>query len=236
MRIFVLLFFLIVNNTYAQFNDANEILKAYKKTVDKDESYSVNITYKIYKGHNSNTPKEIQTGVFFKEKDQLYTKLGEVEIINTPNEHLKINHLEKAILVANGIKTPDNFNLDFEELSKYLKAELISSAGNNYTLKFIPNGKITQLPFSKLIIVLNKKTLRIKRQTFYYYSEMNFSKEFRGRDVGKVKLEVLYKNYKFQNLASYKTLFNIGAYYRVVKNEIHPLGRLKDYEIVNLKR
>ncbi|MFT7900106.1 MULTISPECIES: hypothetical protein [Flavobacteriaceae] len=230
----VLLFLISFSTVVAQ-SKVKVILNSYKKTVEKDKEYQVNLTYKIYKGYSETLPYEVQEGVFYKKMNNSYTSLSNVEIINTENTYLKINHNEKAILIANGVKKPQELHLNLDELFKYLEAEIIKENPKFWTIKFTPRGEITQLPFSKLIIELNKKTFRVKRQLFYYLNKMNFSENLRETDEANVKLEVLFKNYKTSHFKKLIGVFDIKKYIKKEKGIYKPKGAIGGYEVVNLK-
>lgn len=230
--ILVLLFFLSsFTCTIAQEN-ISTIIKKY--TASLGNTQKVDIVYKIYKGHSSSIAEEIKRGFFCKDGDKLYTKIGDVEIINLPDIHLKINHTEQAILVANGMVAPTNVNFNLEEFSKYLTTELIGSTSKNLTLIFTPNENITQVPFEKLIVTLDKRSYQLKKQVFYYRTKMNFSNNLKGDDVKKVKLEVIFSNYRNLNKNDLK-VFDTKKYILTQNNKVLPSNVYKGYDIVNIR-
>ncbi|WP_428741574.1 hypothetical protein [Tenacibaculum sp.] len=233
-KITVLLFFASFSSIIAQ-NNVKNVLELYKSRVEKDKEYQVNLTYKIYKGHSETLAYEVQKGTFYKKLNNSYTNLSNVEIINTANTYLKINHDEKAILIDNGVEKPEDLHLGLEELFKYLDAKIIEEDSKIWKIKLTPKGSITQLPFNQLIIELDKRTYRLKRQLFYYLAKMNFSDDLRKSDEANVKLEVLFDGYKTSNLEALNKVFTIERYIKKEKEAYKPLGAIRQYEVVNLK-
>jgi hypothetical protein len=222
--------------SYAQ-STAKEVLELYKDKLAKTIEYQVNLTYKIYKGHTQKEAHQITKGVFYKKNDKMYTKLGEAEMVNTPKTYLKINHIERAILVTDGVEKPNELNINLDDFFKYLKAEIVDQTDVFWTIELTPKGKITQLPFSKLIVEIHKKTYEMKRQLFFYHSQLNFSKDIKQNDIANVKLEVLYENYKRSRFNVPKNIFNLKQIFLKVKGKNYEgIGRLKGYEIINKKR
>ncbi|WP_136438019.1 hypothetical protein [Tenacibaculum maritimum] len=217
-------------------NTVQSILEAYTKALQENKSYKVAVMYKIYKGHLSTIPEEVKTGVFYKDKKKSYTKIEEVEIINTPKIHVKINHGEKAILVADGIDSPKEARIDLKELLKYFEAKIVEEKMKYWKLIFIPKGKITQVPFSKLNVYLEKGSYNILKQEFYYYTTMNFSSSLKSSDLAKVKLETSFKNYKEITKKELSDIFEISKYISMNHKKIKPSLRYKNYEIVVAKR
>ncbi|WP_064967127.1 hypothetical protein [Tenacibaculum ovolyticum] len=233
-QIIVLLCLVSFSSIKAQ-SDVKKILESYKVAVENDTEYQVNLTYKVYKGHSERIPIEVQKGILYKKGNNSYTKLSDVEMINTVNTYLKINHNEKAVLIADGVQKPEGLNLKLDELYKYVNAKIINENPKTWVIKLTPKGKVTQLPFSSLIIELSKGTYRVKKQLFYYLTQMDFSEDLRKTDVANVKLEVLFGKYNTSNLGYLSDVFTIKKYIKKEKDVFKPLGSIRKYEVVNMK-
>lgn len=230
LSIYIALFGMLIS--YAQEAKVNTILKTYTKKILEDKGHQVTINYKIYKGHKQTEPHESMTGIVVKQGAKSYTKMGEVEIVNTPKMYLKINHKEKAMLLNNGVVAPDQLNMNIDEFLQYAKAEITNENASSWTILLTPKGKITQLPFSKLIIEMEKKTYRVKRQVFYYYSQLNFSENFKENDFANVKLEANYSNYSKRYTVPL-SVFNKSTYLVKRGKTFYPVGKVKNYELIN---
>jgi outer membrane lipoprotein-sorting protein len=220
---------------YSQ-EEAKQVLEKFKKHYFSLENYQANVAYKIYKGHESKVPYEISKGVYFKKGDNLYSKINEVEIINTINHYLKVNHQEKAVLLANGSKKPKNVNeFNIEELLKYLDIDSFKQTDLSWEI-VLKSKPITQLPFSSLKIVIDKKTLNLKKQVFFYFRKMDFSKQLKKTDNAQVKLEVNYSNYKLNSFSVSDYVFNIKRYLKKTKDTYIGVNICKKYQIINIKK
>ncbi|WP_408030543.1 hypothetical protein, partial [Tenacibaculum xiamenense] len=116
--------------------DAQEIMREYVALSKKNSEYQVNLTYKIYKGHESQTAFETKQGVLYKKGLASYSKVAEAEILSTSTNYVRVNHLERAMLVGPAIAgVSQQFDLNLPELLKYLDVKLLSDNGH-YKLEF----------------------------------------------------------------------------------------------------
>lgn len=230
---FVIIVCLSTISVVAQ-QDAKSILEELKKRLSEKENYQTDVLYKVFKGYQSEEPHETSSGVFFKKGNNVYSKMAEAEIVSTKDLYLKINHKEKAILVANGsqeIQNADQFNLD--ELFQYLDVDTLKV--NTTSWEIILKAKpITQLPFSSIEIEIDKKTYNIKSQVFYYVSQIDFSKELRKTDLAPAKLEVTYKNYRTNKFTLSDKVFNSKQYVVKKNTKYVAVNKYKGYDIVDV--
>lgn len=225
---------LVTMGVSSQNSKALDIMHTYAERLKKNQEYQVDITYKIYKGLESKEAHETMSGVLYKKQGNTYSKIGESEIVSTSSKYLKINHKEKAMLITDSVQQLNQFDIDLTELYKYVDVKILEETDRYFKLEFTPKGAITQLPFSSLIISMNRDSYLITRQTFHYYSNINFSKDYRNPDLSKFKLEVSYNNYKTRGFTVSNKVFNINRYVRESKEEIIVSPQYKGYELVNM--
>jgi len=214
----------------------NMILEGYKNTVKNEQHFKVDITYKIYKGHESTTPNEVKSGEFYRNGKEMYTKIDEVEILNAKEAHIKANHVERAILLADPFTAPQEVNMDLTELFTYLNAKLVQNTANYWSIEFTPKGAITQVPFSKLNVKLEKSSYRLLEQTFFYFQEMNFSRDQKKSNNGQVKLSVSFKGYQKLDKGTLDSIFDWTKYVVKVNGKYKVANTYKGYELVNIKK
>ncbi|WP_435261220.1 hypothetical protein [Tenacibaculum sp. nBUS_03] len=227
-----LMFFLVVQG-YAQTNKAEIIMNQYAKSLGVHKEYQVTISYNIYKGFDSNTPHDRVSGVLYKYQENTYSNLGEAEIISTNSNYIKINHKEKAILLTKPLTNASQYDINLVELYKYLNVRLVKETGSFFRLEFTPKG-ITQLPFSSLVIDLDKKTYLIKRQLLKYFNKMNFSKDFQNPVYDNYMLEIVYKGYRMSNFSISRSAFDIRSYIKDIKEKKVVAPKFKGYELVKI--
>ncbi len=216
--------------------DAKSILKEFKDRYSNRENHQADLSYKVFKGHDAKIPHENSKGIYYKKGNSVYSKIAEAEIINTPSLYLKINHKEKAILIANGTNlsaSANQFNLD--QLFQFLDIDTL--VVNPTSWKIVLKAKpITQLPYSTVEIEIDKSTYNLKRQVFYYINKIDFSKELKKSDIASVKLEVTYKNYKTKKFTLTNKVFDIKQYISKKNAKYIAVNKYKGYDIVDIVR
>lgn len=227
-----LLFFLTVSG-YAQSSKVSSLMERYAAALKTHKEYQVTISYQIYRGFESTTPHDRVTGVLYKNQGDTYSNMGEAEIISTGSNYIKINHKEKAMLVSQPIANANQYDINLVELYKYLDVSLLKETESFYRLEFKPKG-LTQLPFSSLIIDLDKKTYLIKRQLFEYFSKMNFSKDYQKPDYDHYKLEIVYEKYRMSNFSISQKAFDVSSYIKDIKGKKVVAPKYKGYELVKI--
>ena len=213
--------------------NAKSILKEFKDRYISTENYQTDVFYEVYKGHDSKIPHQKSTGVVYKNGNSAYSKIGDVEIIDTKEMHLRVNHDEKAILIANSQQnnTPNQF--DLESLFDYLDIDTLEV--NPSSWKIVLKAKpITQLPFSSIEITIDKNTFRLKKQVFYYINKIDFSQNVKQSEFDSAKLVVKYKNYKTKNFTLSNTIFKISKYVLKSKQKYIGAGKYENYDIIDI--
>lgn len=236
MNKYITFFLILLSHVSFGQDTVEKILAGYKSTVTGKEMYQSKITYKIYKGHESTLVKDVKVGTVYKNGGNVCTKFDDVLLLNTPSHHLKVNHTEKAILLADGISQGQDLHIDLEELSKYVEVSLVKSTASSWLLRFRPASAITQLPFKELLVVLEKGSYHVLHQTFYYYNQLNFSQDYRKQDVGNVKLEVAYSNYKPLSSSVSSRIFNLKNYVDTTKEKAVPSVGYEGYDVVDIRQ
>lgn len=232
--LFVLIAFIFSIGTYSQ--TAKEVLSSLKEVYETSTQLQANLQYRLYKGYEAKEINESYEGVYLKKNNHFYAKIGEVEIISTPSFYIKLNHREKALLLADPVKiTTEQMTNNIEQLFDYLDIVKFNDKGKYWEIE-LKAKPITQLPFSSVEIQIEKNTYFIKKQVFYYYGEIDFSKERTKSDMSAAKLEVVYSNYKQTKFSFTDEIFNEKKYVSNTGKKYNPILQYKEYEIVNAKR
>ncbi|WP_408028745.1 hypothetical protein, partial [Tenacibaculum xiamenense] len=123
------------------------------------------------------------------------------------------------------------FDLNLPELLKYLDVKLLSDNGH-YKLEFKAKG-ITQLPFGLMLVYLDKN-YRLKRQEIYYYTQMNFSDNYKKPEMSNFRLEIVYSKYKTSNFSVGKDVLDLGRYVQMDKEKAVASSRYNGFDIVKM--
>lgn len=235
LKIKNLLFCLVFFTFCVQAQESKEVLDRFKKRYDSLSDYQVSLLYKLYKGHQSKTAYQTTKGVFLKKGDQFYSKINELEVVNNRKNNLKINHLEKAILISNTQKHSKQLG-DFriEELSNYLDITVFNTLKNSFEIT-LESKEVTQLPFKAITLIIDKETYNLKKQVFYYFRTVSVSST-ESKEEASLKLEINYLNYKTKNFTISEAVFNNRRYINKQDKDYTGIGAYQGFEIINLQK
>jgi len=209
--------------------DAKEILKKVGEQYSVAQPLQYKMNYALFKDFDSKKIEETYNGVFYKNaQNEMYTKIGNTEILNTKKVNLKISHPEKVIEIN---KSVANYKGDFDlkPLLDLCKIEKCVDMKSFWEISLKTNS-FTGLPYSKIIVRVSK-TYFIQKQVFYYSAPSNFSKDYRKPDSHYPRLEVTYSNFNRNPVSA--ALFNSQTYYASSGGKIVLSQPLKKYEIVD---
>ncbi|CAM1357735.1 hypothetical protein TXIAM_100001 [Tenacibaculum xiamenense] len=106
------------------------------------------------------------------------------------------------------------------------------SDNGHYKLEFKAKG-ITQLPFGLMLVYLDKN-YRLKRQEIYYYTQMNFSDNYKKPEMSNFRLEIVYSKYKTSNFSVGKDVLDLGRYVQMDKEKAVASSRYNGFDIVKM--
>ena len=213
--------------SYSQ--DAKEIFKKVGKQYAVEKSLQYKINYVLFKDFDSKKPAESYSGVFYKNaQNEMYSKVGNTEIINNKKVNLKISHPEKIIEIN---KPVANFKGDFDlkPLLDLCKIEKCVDQKSYWEIT-LTTKSFTGLPYSKIIVSVSK-TYFIQKQVFYYNAPSDFSKDYRKPDMHYPRLEVTYSSFNRNPINA--SVFNTQTYFTSSGGKIVLSQQLKKYEIAD---
>lgn len=209
--------------------DAKEIFKKVGEQYGTAKPLQYKVSYALFKDLDSKKVEESYAGVFYKNaQNEMYTKIGNTEILNTKKVNLKVSHPEKVIVIN---KPVANYKGDFDikPLLDMCKIEKCTDMKTFWEITLKTNS-FTGLPYSKIIVRVSK-TYFIQKQVFYYSAPSNFSKDYRKPDSHYPRLEVTYSNFNRNPVTA--SLFNTQSYFTSSGGKIVLSQQLKKYEIVD---
>jgi len=210
-----------------------EILTHIQQEVSTND-FKVNLKYQLFKGVDGEKSLESFDGIYLKSGVNFYNKIKNTETIVGNDFMVKINHDQKAMLYDNfeidKSKPTDMLNLTI--LLKNFESPSVQDLGETWKCEMTA-VEYSQMPYSKVVLFVDKKTYRIKKQILFLTSIMNFSDD--ATDFNIPRLEIEYSNYTSVN-ATDKLLFKREKYISIKNNKIIPSSRFKEYEIINLKK
>jgi hypothetical protein len=205
---------------------ASTVLAGISKHYSSSKPLQYNTKYNLFKDNKSKVVHQSYSGFFQKNSvNDIYMKIDETEFVNNNKIRIKISHNEKAIMIEN---KQEHTTGDFD-INKLLVFCTISSFKDykEYWEIVLLNRQYSNLEYSKIVVNVNKD-YTLRKQVFYYNTEMNFSKDYRKQEMGNPRLEIDYNYYSNKEISS--SIFNI--FFTLTKdNRIILSTKYKGYEI-----
>jgi hypothetical protein len=226
----ILFVWALINCCLAHTQTANTVFQkvAQQYTLAKPLQYKS--SYNLYKDFDSKKVEESYKGSFYKNSlNEVYTKVGETEILNSKTVFLKISNPEKAIEIMN--PTPSYAgDFDIKSLVTLCKIEKFTDHKTYWEITMTAKP-YSPLPYSKIVVQVTKEYF-LKKQTFYYNTVVNFSKDYRNPDPHYPRLEIIHTNHNRNPVSA--SIFNSNTYFTTsAKKQILLTERLKKYEIID---
>lgn len=209
--------------------DAKEIFKKVGDQYAIAKPLQYKMSYVLFKDFDSKKIEESYSGIFYKNaQNEMYSKIGNTEMLNTKKVNLKISHPEKMIEIN---KPVSNYKGDFDikPLLDVCKIEKCVDLKTYWEIT-LTTKSFTGLPYSKIVVRVSKAYF-IQKQVFYYNTPSDFSKDYRKPDTHYPRLEVTYTNFNREPVNT--SIFNSETYFTSSGKSIVLSQQLKKYEIVD---
>lgn len=223
---------LIFRIGYSQ-NDSLKIKDLFLKSqqlYSSKKAYQIDATYKVYNSLKSEKPSESYKSIIIKNGSDYYYKIHNTEFIQIGNRSLKMNHDEKALLLAKRQSQTNGLELINNMLSilPYFKSYDVTETDNMIVCKFVAPD-ITQLPFTKVLIYFNKEDYSMKEQILYLSNAIPY--EEKGKIVyGNPRLEISMSKFKpYVETGKCK----LDSYIKQNKNENILSDKYANYQLIS---
>lgn len=170
LKLFCLVF--LFHSTISFSQDESEIIKIINKSTEKylgDSSIAISLNYDLFSSYTSKKTLQSYVGVSVSSNKKSYLKIHNTEFINTPDLSFKINHDQKLALIylSNKKEATNTQNpINIKEFLKYFKKKTLTSNSTSWVIE-LETPVLTQLPYGKVKIFINKQDYSIKKQTLY---------------------------------------------------------------------
>ena len=216
-----------VEKAKEEFNQVNKTYSA--------EKYSVQMVYKYYYEYNSTSPGETQTGIYYKNGNESYSKIMGIETIRNKKMSLVIQNEEKIIVVSNPVKDNGVMMISLDTLIMICESFDRTELPDNqikYELKF-KSG--IAFEYTKMEVFINKNNFCINKLIFYYAEqEMVLENPDQSRKIHP-KLEVTYKNFT-NNYIVNPGMFSDSPYVVLsAQNKYKATEKYSGYQVYNQK-
>ncbi len=196
--IFCFFVVLVSQNFHAQ--NEKEIVELLEKTNNyySKSQQPLDFNYKLFSTYTSKLVTEEYNGFYVKKGVSNYIRIHNTEFLQEGSLGIKINHDQKMILIINSKeKSKTNTPLDISTYLKHFKTKILKTSGNNYTI-ILQTNVLTQLPYGKVIIEIDKTSFKIKKQILYFLDNVPYlEKGVKKNDTP--RLEILINDKKISS-------------------------------------
>ena len=189
----VLIIFLKTVFSYSQ--DEKKIIDIVKKSnssYTNKSNIAVALDYNLFQDYTSKKILQSYKGLSVSTKNCIYLKIYKTEFLKTKNLSFKINHDQKTSLVNISGKSGElntQNPLDLKVFLKHFKKKTLKSENNNWVIE-LETPKLTQLPYGKAKIFINKSDYSIQKQVLYLLNGLSFE----NKVTKSPRLEINLKN------------------------------------------
>jgi len=203
----------------------------------KHANYSVTTNYKSYGAHNDTEVLQEYNGYMLKQGNTNYLGISNTAFLSTGQHMLKVYGNEKVIEY---LDQPDNTILNksplqLQQLLKYYKYKDITDNGTHYICT-LQTSYITQMPYGKIVIHINKKDYTITKQILYLLTRLPYISPKTGeKKMGNPKVEITLSNFKTKLTKEDRALLQLSTYLNINGAKVSASTAYKDFKIESVK-
>jgi len=236
-NLFVIAFFFNQNACFSQEREVsvNTILFKAQQVFERTAKYNVDVNYKMFGSYKATIPLEAFSGKLINNTQSTYLKISNtIFLTNKLNKiSVKIFNEERIMEVA---KQPDvnmveNSPVNINNFIKLFKNKKIEDKGDYY-LCTLTADYITQIPYGKVEIYIQKKDHIITKQVLYFLSKVPYKDHNGTQQEDNPRLEVTLNNFKKSISKKEEKLTNVSQYLTKYKGEFKPSITYKDFKII----
>lgn len=206
-----------------------EFLKKSKLYYDTIKEFKLNTSYNLYLGYNSKNVAESYKGVLLKKGNEYYSKIGATEFVYLKKASIKIDNESKRMQYTSATSQDVAMVYDMVKYTSHFTSFELKSTSSQW-ICILKTGDIAFVPYSKIIIHINKKDFTVDKQELFLLNQVK-TKE-KGKTVYYYPKLVL----TFQEIdLNYKsdTFFSLSNYIRLKDGKVYPAKKNSAYKIVD---
>ena len=227
----IFLTFLFQNVYGFALNDKDKIFEIFNKTKNfyNVSQFQIKTDYKLYIGNTSKEVRENYSGVFVKNKNNVYSKIGQTEFVTIDNKNIKIDNESKLMQISEKRSEQD----EVYDLSKYCSnfSTFVLTTTNDLFICTLTTPEVTFVPYSKVVIYINKSDCSIKKQVLFMIGKVRYKADNEKVIKDYPRLEISFLDLKLQY--SKEEYFNLGKYIEKKKGKYFPAKKYVSYKIVD---
>jgi hypothetical protein len=216
----------------SQESEKDKIIDLFQKTqkvYESSNTMQINMDYNLYSSYTTNKIYEKTNGLYLKENEQNYTKIGDTEIINLNSYFIKIDHSTKLMNCTKKSKKKSSLIVDLKSYALNYSVFNLASEGNNW-LCTLTTPEFSQVPYTKIVVYINKKNLTIHKQVMFMITTKKFKINGKNKEDFP-RLEIIFSSQKTKDI-SFGNKFKLENYIVKDKNKINTSKEYKAFKII----
>lgn len=194
------------------------------------EYFSYKSQYKLYESYTIKTAKETYSGTIIKNKDNLYVRIKDIEMVTFSNLGIKVDPTSKTIALNKKDQLVFLNPLDTDKYLKDFNVKIIENKADYYLCELTTKSAISMYMVDKILFYVDKKDHHIKKQIIYtvndiYVNDKGKSKKIRPRI--EIEFTPSTSDKKQEDL-----LFKKENYIKEQAGQITPASRYKGYKLI----
>ncbi len=218
----------------AQEKTVNEILKEAQEAMDKSRDLICKMSYNWYDTYTIKKPSLSYKGMLIKQESVIYSKIDQTFFITDEIAQvaLKCNEKQKAFVVTKTNKNESQSPWDLLDVYiKQFKIKKVTDQGD-YWICSLTTDVITQLPYGKVEIHIDKKSSLITKQVLYFLSQVPYTNAKGEKAMGNPKMEITLSNYKTVLNTEEKMTAKLATYIKKEGQYMKPVTAYEKFEVI----
>jgi len=213
----------------------NDVLEKTQSVFTNTPNYTVDLNYKMFGNYTKKTPMEAFDGNMVKKNKDTYLKINNTVFLTseTKKVNVKIFEEEKAIEVSHSDKNAlmTNSPVYITSFIKLFKYKDIKDMGSHY-LCTLTTDEITQLPYGRIELHINKDNFVVTKQVLYFLAEYPYVDENGVQQKGNPRMEVTLYNFQTKITEDSKGITHVSKYILKVGDHYRPSATYKEFKII----
>jgi len=221
--------FLVFYSGYSQLS-AIDVVKKMQEHF-KQEIFNIEMDYNTYATYVASDVYLSYKSSISKKNENSCFRLHHTDFINISLELIKISHDQKLIQYHKITEEEQQqMNpMDIEKLMPYFVKNEINKNGNEYHCVFYTSG-ITQLPYSKIELVINASSYQLKKQVMYLNKAMKYTDKSGSISTNYPRIEIVIKKW---NSVVDNNVFKLSTYLSSSSGKVTLAKQYKEYQLVD---
>ncbi len=208
---------------------AGELLLAAQEFFNQKEYVKAEMQYTLYRNSEAPITIEKYDGLFIKNKEDIYLKIQDTEILHKDSHYLKVNHSQKAMEYAEGHDMEQNPMVLERYLNLFAEQE-VKDLGTVWQCT-LTAPKFTQLPYGRVIFYISKENNQLQKQIMELVAPAAILDENGKRENTQKHLEIAIRSLRSSNASIPHS--EIATFVNISKSTAQVTSAYKTYKLIN---